>query len=70
MSRINKTIRNLQKVWDRLDVAYENMEKAFEMINSMSGIPDELSDEVDRFDMSTISSLKEHIEMIMEEKSC
>lgn len=70
MSRINKTIPNLQKVWDRLDVAYENMEKAFEMINSMSGIPDELSDEVDRFDMSTISSLKEHIEMIMEEKSC
>lgn len=69
MSRINKTISNLQSVWDRLDAAYENMEKAFEMINSMSGIPDELSDEVDRFDMSAISSLKEHIEMIMEEKS-
>lgn len=68
MSRINKTTNNLQNVWDRLDAAYENMEKAFEMINSMSGIPDELSDEVDRFDMSTISSLKEHIEMIMEEK--
>ena len=66
---MNKTIPNLQKVWDRLDAAYENMEKAFEMINSMSGIPDELSDEVDRFDMSAISSLKEHIEMIMEEKS-
>lgn len=69
MNRINKTIPNLQKVWDRLDAAYENMEKAFEMINSMSGISDELSDEVDRFDMSAISSLKEHIEMIMEEKS-
>lgn len=69
MSRINKTISNLQNVWDRLDTAYENMEKAFEMINSMSGIPDELSDEVDRFDMSAISSLKEHIEMIIEEKS-
>lgn len=69
MSRINKTISNLQNVWDRLDAAYENMEKAFEMINSMSGISDELSDEVDRFDMSAISSLKEHIEMIMEEKS-
>jgi hypothetical protein len=69
MSRINKTISNLQNVWDKLDAAYENMEKAFEMINSMSGIPDELSDEVDRFDMSAISSLKEHIEIIMEEKS-
>ena len=69
MNRINKTIPNLQKVWYRLDVAYENMEKAFEMLSAMSNIPEELSDEVDRFDMSAISSLKEHIEMIMEEKS-
>lgn len=69
MSRINKTIPNLQKVWDNLDAAYENMERVFEMINSMSGVPEELSDEMDRFDMSAISSLKEHIEMIMEEKS-
>ena len=68
MSRINKTIPNLQKVWDKLDVAYENMEKAFEMLSAMSNIPEELSDEIDRFDMSAISSLKEHIEMIMEEK--
>ena len=69
MSRINKTISNLQNIWDRLDAAYENMEKAFEMINSMSGIPDELLNEIDRFDMYAISSLKGHIEMIMEEKS-
>lgn len=69
MSRINKTILNLQKVWDKLDAAYENIEKAFEMLGAMSNIPEELSDEMDRFDMSSISSLKEHIEMIMEEKS-
>lgn len=68
MSRINKTIPNLQKVWDKLDAAYENMEKAFEMLSAMSNIPEELSDEMDRFDMFAISSLKEHIEMIMEEK--
>ena len=68
MGRINKTIPNLQKVWDKLDVAYENIEKAFEMLSAMSNIPEELSDEMDRFDMSAISSLKEHVEMIMEEK--
>lgn len=68
MNRVNKTIPNLQKVWDRLDVAYENMEKAFEMLGTMSNIPEELLDEMDRFDMSAISSLKEYIEMIMEEK--
>ena len=69
MSRVNKTIPNLQKVWDRLDKAYENMEAAFEMLESMSDVPNELRNEMARFDISAISSLKEHIEIMMEEKS-
>lgn len=69
MSRVNKTITNLQKVWDRFDKAYENMEAAFEMLESMSDVPNELSNEIARFDISAISSLKEHIEIMMEEKS-
>ena len=69
MSRINKTIPNLQKVWNKLDKAYENMEVAFEMLESMSDISDELESEMKRFDLSAISSLKQHIEMMMEEKS-
>ena len=69
MSRVNKTIPNLQKVWDRFDKAYENMEAAFEMLNSMSDIPDELGYEIERFDLSAVSSLKEYIEIMMEEKS-
>lgn len=69
MSRVNKTIPNLQKVWDRFDKAYENMEAAFEMLNSMSDIPDELGYEMEMFDLLAISSLKEYIEIMMEEKS-
>ena len=69
MNRVNKTIPNLQKVWDRFDKAYENMEVAFEMLESMSDVPNELSNEIARFDISAISSLKEHIEIMMEEKS-
>lgn len=69
MSRINKTIPNLQKVWNKLDKAYENMEAAFEMLESMSDIPKELRNEIYGFDISAISSLKEHIEIMMEEKS-
>ena len=69
MSRVNKTIPNLQKVWDRFDKAYENMEAAFEMLESMSDVPNELRNEIVRFDISAISSLKEHIEIMMEEKS-
>ena len=41
MGRVNKTIPNLQKVWDRFDKAYENLEAAFEMLESMSDIPNE-----------------------------
>lgn len=51
MSRVNKTIPNLQKVWDRLDKAYENMEAAFEMLESMTDIPNELRNEIARFDI-------------------
>ena len=69
MSRVNKTVPNLQKVWDRFDKAYENMEAAFEMLESMSDVPNELRNEIARFDISAISSLKEHIEIMMEEKS-
>ena len=69
MSRVDKTIPNLQKVWDRFDKAYENMEAAFEMLESMSDVPNELRNEIARFDISAISSLKEHIEIMMEEKS-
>ena len=68
MNRVNKTIPNLQKVWDRFDKAYENMEAAFEMLESMSDVPNELRNEIARFDISAISSLKEHIEIMMEEK--
>ena len=45
------------------------MESAFEMLESMSDVPNELRNEIARFDISAISSLKEHIEIMMEEKS-
>lgn len=68
MSRINKPIPNLQKVWDKLDVAYENMESAFEILENMSGLPDELLHGMERFDMSAISSLKQYVEQLIEDK--
>lgn len=66
MSRTNKTISNLQKVWDKLDAAYENMEGAFELLESMVDIPNDFSREIDRFDMSAISSLKQYVEQLIE----
>lgn len=68
MSRVNKTIPNLQKVWNKFDKAYENLETAFEMLEGMTDLPEELQWEMDRFDLSSVSSLKEQVEMIMEGK--
>lgn len=68
MARLNKTINNLQSVWNDLDLAYEYMEKAIEKMCNMSGLPIELRNQVDRFDISVISALKEQIEIVMEEK--
>ena len=68
MARLNKTTNNLQSVWNDLDLAYEYMEKAIDKMCSMSGLPIELRNQVDRFDISAISALKEHIEIVMEEK--
>ena len=65
MSRINKTMNNLQAVWNDLDLAYENMEKAIEKMSAMVGLPDELKREINNFDISTISSLKQHVESMM-----
>lgn len=68
MSRVNKTIPNLQKVWNKIDKAYENLEAAFEILEDMTDLPEELQMEMDRFDLSAVSSLKQQVEMMMEEK--
>lgn len=61
-----KTIKKLEKIWDRLDNAYEDMESAFEMLETMDDIPEELQREIDNFDLSAISSLKQHVEMLID----
>lgn len=68
MSRTNKTTNNLQKIWDKFDKAYENLEAAFEMLEEMTNLPGELQWGMDRFDLSAVSSFKQQVEMMMERK--
>lgn len=68
VSRTNKTTNNLQKVWNKFDKAYENLETAFEMLEEMTDLTEELQWEMDRFDLSAVSSLKQQVEMMIEEK--
>lgn len=65
MPRINKTKNRLMEVWNDLDEAYERMEKSLEKLYSMSNLSDELEQEMNNFDISAISSLKQHVEMLL-----
>lgn len=53
------------EVWNDLDKAYEYMEKSLEKLYSMSNLSDELEQEMNNFDISAISSLKQHVEMLL-----
>jgi len=70
MKKVYKTEKNLQKVWDNLDEAYEHIEKehiekAIEDLSLMSSIPDEVKRDVERFDISAISCLKCDVEELI-----
>lgn len=65
MSRVNKTKNRLMEVWNDLDEAYECMERSLEKLSAMSNLPDELEQEINNFDISAISSLKQHVEMLL-----
>lgn len=55
------------EVWNDLDEAYEHMERSLEKLSSMSNLSDELEQEMNNFDISAISSLKQHVEMLLDE---
>ena len=65
MSRVNRTKNRLMEVWNDLDEAYEHMERSLEKLSSMSNLSDEFEQEINNFDISVISSLKQHVEMLL-----
>lgn len=67
MSKINQTKGRLMEVWNDLDEAYDRMEKSLEKLSLMSNLSDELEQEINNFDISAISSLKQHVEMLLDE---
>ena len=65
MKKVYKTEKNLQKVWNDLDKAYEHMYQALEDLSLMVNLPDELKKDVEQFDISAISCLKEKVEEVL-----
>lgn len=65
MKRINKTKKNLQNVWDDLDMACGLLENSFNNLCSMS-ISDNIKNSMDQIDITAIVSLKNEIEELIE----
>lgn len=65
--RTNK-MRELQKVWNDLDKAYEHMENAVEILSKMNAVTTELENAIEKFDMSEISYMKQLVEEMIENK--
>ena len=66
MARVNKTEKNLQTIWDNLDKAYEYMERALDDFFFKVNIPDDIKNDMERFDISRIGCLKEDVETLIE----
>lgn len=45
------------------------MERSLEKLSSMSNLPDDLEREMNNFDISAISSLKQHVEIMLDDES-
>lgn len=65
MGRVNKTKNRLMEVWNDLDEAYERMERSLEKFSAMSNLSDEIKQEMNNFNISAISSLKQHVEIML-----
>lgn len=53
------------EVWNDLDEAYEHIERSLEKFSSMSNLSDEFEQEMNNFDISAISSLEQHVGMLL-----
>lgn len=62
MKRMNKTVSNLEKIWQQLDNASGELYNALDNLASMVDISDRMQREADMIDITRIDGLKEEVE--------
>lgn len=72
MNRTNERQMEIDKydlieAWNGLDTVCEDIEKLIKKISSRTGVPDELQQEINNLDISSISNLKHHIRKILDD---
>lgn len=59
-------IKELQRIWNNLDVAYGKLENAFYSLTARDDIPDDMRLLIDRFDMSYIPMIMHYVEDMLD----
>jgi len=68
MVRVNKTVNNLQTVWNQLDKASEQLYNALDNLASMTNLSETVKRQMDIIDVSRVDGLKGEIEALIIEK--
>lgn len=67
MNRDNKIKNKLMEIWNDLYEAYECIERSIDKLSVMKGLSDDFVDEIYKFDITTISNLKQKVEILLDE---
>ncbi|AZU98990.1 hypothetical protein pW2_167 [Bacillus phage pW2] len=68
MTRVNKTVNNLKRVWQQLDDASGAVYNALENLAQMTDLDQKIKRQVDMIDVTRIDGLKQEIEEMIKEK--
>ncbi|UGO50620.1 hypothetical protein PQE68_gp029 [Bacillus phage vB_BanS_Sophrita] len=68
MTRVNKTVNNLKRVWKQLDDASGAVYNALENLAQMTDLDQKIKRQVDMIDVTRIDGLKQEIEEMIKEK--
>lgn len=68
MTRVNKTVNNLKRVWKQLDDASGALYNALENLSQMTDLDQTIQRQADMIDVTRIDGLKQEIEALIEAK--
>lgn len=68
MTRVNKTVNNLKKVWQQLDDASGALYNALDNLSHMTDLEPKIQRQADMIDVTRIDGLKQEIEAMIEAK--
>jgi uncharacterized membrane protein len=67
MKRVNKTEKDIQKIWKDLDDVSGTLYNVLTELSQMTKLPKSLTKALDQFDYSAVVILKNEVEELLEE---